>query len=299
MSLDRHHLQLLIAIADHGQLAAAARSLHLSPSAASRRISEAERRLDAKLIRIVGREADLTPAGRMLAATARLTEQQLTRAEQASRWLHHGRGVERLRIGVGPFDQLEWHRRLFDAVEALGVHSVDLVSVAGGREDQAIRAGEIDLAAVVMSTDWSGGSNRIHLADDRLVAVAPPGFTGRFPGVFHPADVAGHDYLAFSFEPLEGWELDRFLDPAQAQPRSLRQVDRMSTLLSLVGSGRGLSIQPSMAANGSTADHGATLIDLSAELPVQWYILTSEQPSEIVSRAVERLGSMHGLLGTC
>ncbi len=289
MSLDRHHLQLLTAIADHGQLGAAARSLHLSPSAASHRIREAERRLDVALIEIEGRVARLTPAGRLLASTARVTEQQLTRAEQASRWLHHGQSVDRLRVGVGAFDLLEWHHDLFNSAEALDVHSVDLLSVANGTETTALRNGEIDLVIVASMDPEPDADQATLLAEDRLVAVVPSGFADDHSGPFAATDIADHHYLTFSFEPLEGWELDRFLTPAEAQPRSLRQVDRLSALLAMIGRGHGLSIQPSLAVEGEMTDHDVSTIALAVDLPVRWFALTGSEPDPAATRAVERL----------
>ena len=60
MPLDRPHLELLQALADHQTLRAAATSINLSPSAASRRLDDAERRVGVALTHTPGRSLELT-----------------------------------------------------------------------------------------------------------------------------------------------------------------------------------------------------------------------------------------------
>lgn len=289
MALDRHHFQLLAAIAQHGQLGAAARALHLSPSAASHRIREAERRLGITILEREGRVAKLSPAGQLLAATAQATERQLVQAEQASRWLTGPTDVERLRVGVGPLDTAPWFRALFARPDEHGLHSVDLVTIAGGNEERALRANEIDIA-IVPSSDRLSSPSHHHLNTDRLVAVTDKAF--ELPDgevAFAPRHVSGHDYLAVSFDPLPGWELDQFLDPTESEPRSLRLVDRASMLLDLVANGHGLSIQPSAVVVGSTAADRLKTFELTVELPVHWYVVTRSDRPLPVEQLIVRL----------
>ena len=294
--LDRHHLQLLAAIAAEGQLGAAARSLHLSPSAASHRIREAERRLDVTLLERHGRTVTLSAAGRLLATVAQSTERQLLRAEQASRWMRSPTETGRLRVGVGAFDTLAWLDQAFDpgTVARLNAHSVDVITVRSGSEQQALRAGEIDLA-LTASAEPNKRATHHHLADDRLVAVLPAGFpdfgdgpTGRRFEPHHARDV---DFLSLSFEPIDGWELDRFLDPVESEPRSMRLVDRASLLLRMVAAGHGITIQPTRAVPTGLLESGAIVVaELSMRLPIHWYAVTTVDPGDKVRTLVDLLG---------
>ena len=65
--LNLDQLQTLVAVADLGTLAAAAQALHLSPPAVSLHIQELEARLDTPLLVRGKRQAQLTPAGALLA----------------------------------------------------------------------------------------------------------------------------------------------------------------------------------------------------------------------------------------
>lgn len=69
--LNLDQLQTLVAVADLGTLAAAAQALHLSPPAVSLHIQELEARLDTPLLVRGKRQAQLTPAGELLAEGGR------------------------------------------------------------------------------------------------------------------------------------------------------------------------------------------------------------------------------------
>ncbi len=70
-------LKYLLAAADAGALAAAARALSVDPSTVSRRISALERDLGAELLARTPEGLTLTDAGRSAVATARIVEAQL------------------------------------------------------------------------------------------------------------------------------------------------------------------------------------------------------------------------------
>ena len=107
MALERLHLELLQALADHSTLRSAAASINLSPSAASRRLDEAERRVGVTLTRTDGRSLELTPAGRYLAEAARAAARTLDDAEIAARWLDRG-AAQPVRVGLGFHDTITW-----------------------------------------------------------------------------------------------------------------------------------------------------------------------------------------------
>src|SRR2546427_7957479 len=79
--LNLDQLQTLVAVADLGTLAAAAQALHLSPPAVSLHIQELEARLDTPLLVRGKRQAQLTPAGALLAEGGRrlLADRKSTR----------------------------------------------------------------------------------------------------------------------------------------------------------------------------------------------------------------------------
>ncbi|MER6053023.1 LysR family transcriptional regulator [Streptomyces sp. NPDC001793] len=78
-SIDR--LRALAAVAAHGSIARAARTLHMTPSAVSQQLAKLEREAGHALLQPHGRSVRLTHAGRVLAAHADLLISQLIAAQ--------------------------------------------------------------------------------------------------------------------------------------------------------------------------------------------------------------------------
>lgn len=90
--LDLKHLRLIAAIAEHGQISVAAKSLSLTQPAASRTLAEVEVRVGVPLFERNPRGMTVTDAGAGLARRARNILDELTDAADE---------VERLRLGRG------------------------------------------------------------------------------------------------------------------------------------------------------------------------------------------------------
>ena len=81
--LDVRKLQALQAVARHGSITAAARSLHFTAPAVSQQLAALERETDAALFERTGRSIRLTEAGALLAAHADIVLSQLDAATAA------------------------------------------------------------------------------------------------------------------------------------------------------------------------------------------------------------------------
>jgi len=80
--LDVRHLQLVRAIAEEGSVTRAGLRLHLTQSALSHQLRDAEQRLGVRLFERVGRRLLLAPAGERLLRSARTVLEELERAEE-------------------------------------------------------------------------------------------------------------------------------------------------------------------------------------------------------------------------
>lgn len=69
--LDIRRLQMLLAVHEQGSLTAAARTLHLTPSAISQQIATLEHEIGKPLTHKIGRNSQLTPEGKILLEGAR------------------------------------------------------------------------------------------------------------------------------------------------------------------------------------------------------------------------------------
>ncbi|MEM7272532.1 MAG: LysR family transcriptional regulator [Actinomycetota bacterium] len=278
MQLDRPHLELLAAMLADGRLTAAAERIALSPSAASRRLREAERRVGATLTEADGRTLRLTASGRVLADAAVRAQRLVDEAELSARWLD--RGTEgRLRMGAGFHDRV--------AARCAAVLDAELLRTSEATMVGDLRDGRLDLVVDALSPpqlaspDSAVPGHRVTvnpLADDRLVAVLPVGNASVDLGPpdrpFPIEGLEGRPYLISGLDPKLGFEFDRLFRPAGRGPTDLVRVESLAGVLELVAAGAGLSLQPARAVNGFDPDRVAVR-PLHPPVPIRWAVLAS------------------------
>ncbi len=116
-SLDRIHYQLLMAVHRHGTISNAAAVLHITQSAASQRLVQAERRLGVALTAKNGRTVSLTLAALHLIQAGGQSERLLEAAEAEALWLDHS-SAPTLRLAVGVHDSLWWLPQVLTDLDA-------------------------------------------------------------------------------------------------------------------------------------------------------------------------------------
>lgn len=277
MILDSGHLELLAALTRHDTLAAASAAIHLSPSAASRRLQEAERRLGFALATVDGRAMRLTPAGRIVAEAAATSDRQLSEAEVAARWL--GSGIERpLRIGVGFFDSVSW------ALSDLGVHAFTITRIDVHPTDRALANNVVDI--VLDARKHCPESNAATLAEDRLTLVV--GATHPLAGqpIAHASDIAPFRYLGSALDPQPGFEFDAFFRPAKTSPADITTIESLTCILDLVATSDAVTIQPSRVVPDRRDD--LCLIPLDRHIPIRWVAIAGPLPSDAAAEFLAR-----------
>jgi len=95
--LEVRHLKLLVTVAEEGSVTEAGKRLHLTQSALSHQLRDAEEKLGTALFLRLGRKMVLTPAGERLIVCARRVLDELSSTEVQIEGLNGGsRGVIRL-----------------------------------------------------------------------------------------------------------------------------------------------------------------------------------------------------------
>jgi LysR family transcriptional regulator (chromosome initiation inhibitor) len=174
--LDPAWLTALTAIADHGTFDAAARHLHLTPSAVSQRI----RALETEVGQVVVRRsvpAEPTPAGEALLRLARQTA--LLHAETRRELGEREAEVTDLPVAVNADSLATWFRKVIGALAdrdevALRLHVLDQAWSA-----DLLRAGTV-LAAVTSEPVAVQGCSVERLGTLRYLPVAAPEFAERW-----------------------------------------------------------------------------------------------------------------------
>ena len=171
--LEVRHLKLLAAVADTGSVTEAGKHLHLTQSALSHQLRDAEGMLGAALFLRLGKKMVLTPAGEALLASARRVLDELRNAEAKVVGLNGGtRGV--IRLSTECYTCYHWLPPLLKKFHSRYPEvEISIEAAFTSHPAEAVLDGKLDVA--VVSTPPRNKSLRITaMFEDELVLVMAP-----------------------------------------------------------------------------------------------------------------------------
>lgn len=246
--IDLRHLRALHAIARHGGLTAAAKTLHCTQSALSHLISDLERQQRLLLVRRDCRPLQLTIAGRRLVAAAAGILPLLDTLDE---------DLERLRRGTSGrlLLSLECHSCFDWLVPTLDVYrakhpQVELDLRVGASFDPlpALADGLVDLV-ITSERAESSGIHADPLFRYQIVAVLPSSHALAAKERIQPKDFADQTVVTY---PVDESRLDvfsRFLRPAGVMPRQRRTAELTAMIVQVVAGGHAIAALPQWAVN--------------------------------------------------
>ena len=256
--LDIRHLRLLLAVADEGTLTKAANRLHLTQSALSHQLREAERSLGSPLFRRGPRRMTLTSAGERLLRSARAVLDELGAAELEIGGLRE-ESEGPLRIATECYTCYHWLPTALAAFErAHPTVDVQIVAEATRRPIPALLESALDVAIV------SGAvrNSRLRLTPlfrDEMVAVLPPGHPLAKSRFVAPEDFARETLLTYA-TPRDSLTIFReVLIPAGVRPRRWIPMEITEAIVELVKAGHGVTVMARWAAEPYAAGGRLTL----------------------------------------
>lgn len=241
--LDRHHLEIVDAVARHGSLTAAAAQLHLTQSALSHTMRKLEEQLGTPIWHREGRSLRPTQAGHYLLGVAQRLLPQLAHVEERLRQFARGeRGV--LRIGMECHPCYQWLLKVVAPyLEAWPDVDVDVRQKFQFGGIGALLNDEIDLL-VTPDPLYRPGLHYEAVFDYEQVLVV--GRQHRLAGQTQvmPADLVDETLITY---PVATDRLDiytRFLTPAGIAPRRHKTIETTDIMLQMVASLRGVAALP-------------------------------------------------------
>jgi DNA-binding transcriptional LysR family regulator len=251
--LDTNRLRMLLEFAERGTIAAAAAALGYTPSAVSQQLAALEREAGVALLIRTPRTAELTEAGRRLAAHA---AEILAMVEAAEADLAAPEPTGRVAITAFPTAAVAFAPALTRTARAHPGLRLLLRQTYGRQTLQSVRAGQFDVAIV---DDWTGRmSDGQHsalrffpLTTDPLVLVVPRGHWAGDPG----EPVALHKlrdepWLAPPAGEASRRAVDQVLASIGGVATAPSEFEGLATILSLVARGIGIALLPRLTLAG-------------------------------------------------
>ncbi|WP_149204235.1 LysR family transcriptional regulator ArgP [Actinotalea subterranea] len=305
MELDRQQLATLAAVVEHGSFDAAARVLHVTPSAVSQRVKALEQRAGQVLVRRV-RPCLPTAPGEVLVRLA--GQLALLEAEAGRALTPDARGVVRLAVAVNADSLSTWFPRVLRELPDDVV--VDLRREDQDHSDELLRAGTV-MAAVTADGRAVQGC-RVHaLGAMRYLALAAPAFHRRWiadadagdgPGAPAQGRVGRADAArrvgrapAIAFNDKDALQ-DRFVQQlgGGALEAPVHHVPSSWAYVELVRQGLGWGMVPEVAAREDLAS--GALVEVvpggHLDVPLHWQHWRLETPllADLTRRVLEVAG---------
>ncbi|MGH9746052.1 MAG: LysR family transcriptional regulator [Candidatus Acidiferrales bacterium] len=240
MSLEMRHLKVVAAIAEEGSVTRAGTRLHLTQSALSHQLRDAEEQLGRPLFERRNRKMTLTAAGERLLRSARAVMNELDQAERDIQCSSsETRGV--LRLTTQCYTAYHWlASRLKGFQKKYPGVEVQLVPEATANPFEALLGEKLDLAI----THAPARNRRIQytpLFRDELVVIVAPGHTWAARPFVIAKDFATEDLIIYPPK-KESTLLLQFLNPARISPRKIREVMLTEAIVGLVKARMGVAV---------------------------------------------------------
>jgi LysR family transcriptional regulator for metE and metH len=240
VNLEIRHLKLIAAIAETGSMTRAGNCLHLTQSALSHQLRDAEEQLGATLFKRGNRRMTLTPAGERLLRSARTVIAELEGAQKEIKErgaADHGR----IRLSTECYTVYHWlperlklFQQKYPAVE------FQLVVEATDNPFGALLEGDLDLA-IACTPIRNRRIRYTPLFEDEMLIIAPPNHPVARKRYVDVHDFAGETVVIYPPKE-ESTLLNEVLAPAGVWPGKIQEVMLTEAIIEMVKGGLGLAM---------------------------------------------------------
>ena len=240
MSLEVRHLKLVAAVAEEGTITRAANRLHLTQSALSHQLHDAEEQLRTTLFERTSKKMKLTAAGERVLVSARTVLEELSRVErEIESTAIPMRG--KVRLTTQCYTVYHWLPAcLLRFMKAYTDVDVKVVLEATPGPFRALIEDKVDLA-IVCSPVRDRRIVYTPLFSDEAVAVLPPGHPLAEKAYLSAEDFAGETLLVYPPKE-ESIVITNLLTPAGLAPRAVQELTLTEAMIELVKAGMGITV---------------------------------------------------------
>ncbi len=273
VKLEVRHLKLLQAIAETGSVTEAGKRLHLTQSALSHQLRDAEEKLGTALFLRLGKKMVLTPAGEQMVISACRLLEELARAEAQIEGMNGGsRGL--IRLSTECYTCYHWLPPVLQKFHKK-FRQVDIAIDAQATADpsKALLEGRLDVA--ILSDPPRNKCLRLTpMFEDEMVLVVSPSHRLASAGAVHVRDLAGETVLCYPPRE-ESTLLTKIMRPAGVDAERILEVPLTEAIIELVAAGTGLSLLAYWAA-GPHVESGKVVAKrlVNREVRRQWHAVT-------------------------
>jgi len=246
--LEARHYILLQAIQKLGSMSAAAAQLGVTPSAVTHRIREAERRLGVPLTARLGTQMHLTLSAQRLAQAADRALDEMFRAEFDAARMGKAKGPI-VRLGMATYSFFHWLPSFLGHMTKV---DRDLqVEIVGQGSDEPLHLLQDNLLDVALIPGPLRQRKRViffPLKRDELICITSASHRLASRKFIEAGDLTAETHLTYSSVVTEGFEYDRFFQPAGRYPARLVPLAVPEAVQELVAANLGISILSKWAA---------------------------------------------------
>ena len=293
MKLEIRHLKLIKAVAQEGSVTRAGSRLHLTQSALSHQLRDAEERLGAPLFTRLNKRMILTPAGERLLSSADTVLDEIKRAEEDIRQIALSReGI--LRLSTQCYTCYHWLPAMLELFQQKYPRTeVQIIVEATRRPIEALLDGKLDLA-IVSSPQRNNKVTYKPLFQDELVAIVKPDHPLASRPFLRAQDFLDEHLIVYAMPREENMIFQKFLMPASISPRRVSQVQLTEAIIEMVKAGLGLSIMARWAVAPQLRDGTLCAVRLTSKgLHRQWSaaVLKNKRAPAFLNGFVELLAN--------
>lgn len=260
-NMEIRHLRLVKAIVEEGSITKAIDKLHLTQSALSHQLKEAEYQLGTKIFDRTNKKMVLTKAGEKLYQTAYEVLDKLSETESQIRQMVHGEFGE-IRISTECYSGYRWLPSLMKQFHSLYPNiELKIVMEATHYPIQKLLNNEIDIA-ITSDPEKNKKLEYIELFQDEMLVLVPEGHEWENRKFVTAEDFAGENLIIHSL-PLETVTVHQcVLKPAGVSPKKIVVVPLTEAAVEMVKADMGVMVMARWALRPYMQHHGLKAIKI-------------------------------------